>query len=254
MSRPPVPIFVISLTRATERRARIAAEFAQAGLDYTLFDGIDGRAEEARLLAQTDLPGWHRFMGGPISAGHMGCYASHVALWAQIGAGPDPVVLICEDDVTFDPDFPQALQAALDMADGWDICRFARLRAKGALTQRRQGKWRLNAYWGRFTGNACYLIKRDLAARLAREFWPIRRAHDHELNRFFAHDFRLMGLEPFTARPEDRGESYITGTAMAEATKFPALRRLPHYAHKAANYLRRIAWLIRHRMLPPPRS
>ena len=248
-----LPVFVISLARATERRAHVAAEFERAGLEYTLFEGIDGRKEETALLARTDTDAWQRNMGGPVVLGHLGCYASHVALWERIGAGPDGVVLVCEDDVTLRPDFREALEAALSCAMDWDICRLARVRAKGPITLRHIGRFRLNAYWGPFTGNACYLIRRETAARLAQEFWPIRRAHDHELNRFFVYDIRLMGLEPFAARPEDHGESFITGRAMRGAPKFATWRRLPHYVQKAANYLRRIVWLGRQGFLGPRR-
>ena len=40
--------------------------------------------------------------------------------------------------------------------------------AKWPVTQARLGRYRLNAYVGPFTGNACYLIHREVAARLAR--------------------------------------------------------------------------------------
>lgn len=253
MTSAPVPIFVISLARATERREQVAREFAAVGLGYEIFDGVDGKAEEAELLGQTDLDAWHRNMGAPISAGHMGCYASHVRLWEQIARDGPEIALICEDDVTFTADFPDALAAALTVADRWDVVRFSVVRAKGAIAQGKVGRFTLNTYWGPFTGNACYLIKRATAAKLASGFYPIRRAHDHELNRFFAYDIRLMGLEPFTAPARDKGESFITGSRMAQAEKFPKYRRLPYYAQKAANYVRRLVWLGRHGMLRPSR-
>lgn len=243
-----LPIYVISLERAFKRREQISVEFARMGMNYVVFPGIDGQAHESELLASADPAAWRSFMGSHISAGHMGCYASHVQLWKYVGEGEDPIVLICEDDISFHSDFPEALQAALEMSDFWDICRFAKIRAKGALIQRRLGPWRLNAYWGPFTGNACYLIKRELAARLALDFWPIQRAHDHELNRFFIHHFRLMGLEPFTATPKDQGESFITGKNMAGVNKLPWYCRISYYSNKLANYLRRISWLVRHGM------
>ncbi|PTV93788.1 glycosyl transferase family 25 [Rhodobacter aestuarii] len=245
MSAAPVPIFVISLARATARRAQVENEFAKIGFDYALFDGVDGQACEAELRKRTDEVAWRRNMGAPLSLGHLGCYASHVELWRQIGVGQDEIVLICEDDVTFTPDFPNALQTALELADRWDIVRFSRIRAKGPLKQVERGSFTLNAYWGPFTGNGCYLIKRSVAARLADSFYPITRAHDHELNRFFKHDIRLMGLEPFTAPPRDQGESFITGTAMADAKKFPKHKRLAYYWQKIANYGKRLHWLAR---------
>lgn len=243
------PIYVISLARAVSRRERLAQEFASLGYDYEIFEGVDGRAEYDRLLALTDASAWARNMGAPLSAGHLGCYASHVALWAKIGAGAAPYALVCEDDVHFLPPFKEALAQGLSAAGDWDILRFSCIRAKGKLRQKRLGGFDLNAYWGPFTGNGCYLITRETAAKLAAAFYPIRRAHDHELNRFFVYDIKLMGLEPFAAPPMDQGESFITGIQMAEAKKFKKSRRLPYYAQKAGNYLRRIVWLARRGML-----
>ena len=230
-----IPVYVISLARATARQAQVAQEFARIGMGYTIFEGIDGVARKNELLRRTDLGAWERNMGAPISAGHLGCYASHVELWRKIAHEGPEIVLICEDDVTFTDAFPKALAAGLALSDRWDILRFSCIRAKGKIKQTSLGPFTLNTYWGPFTGNGCYLIKREVAARLAERFYPIRRAHDHELNRFFDHDIRLMGLEPFTAPPRDRGESFITGTAMNEARKFPKYKRLPHYRQKLAN-------------------
>ena len=239
----PVPVRVISLTQAETRRARVTAELQRLDIAFSFFDGVDGHAREEELLAKTDISAWHRFMGAPVAAGHLGCYASHVHLWEEIAEGPDEIVLVCEDDIVLQDGFRAAVGAALSCHKHWDICRFAKVRAKWPVSLGRVGEFSLNAYIGPFTGNACYLINRDVAGRLAHSFWPIRRAHDHELNRFFHYDFRLTGLEPFTAVQEDQGESFITGTGMSKARKFPKWKRLPHYAHKAANYFRRLRWL-----------
>lgn len=250
-----IPIYVISLARAKQRRAKFASEFERAGLDYTIFEGVDGELSPKELLDNFDARAWSRNMGGPLSLGHLGCYMSHVQLWRQVADRNDAIALICEDDVTFSLEFPHALASALSMQSQWDIVRFSCIRAKGRLLQGISGKFSLNAYWGPFTGNGCYLIKRDVAACLAGSFLPICRAHDHELNRFFFYNVRLMGLEPFTAQPQDGGKSFITGKDMALASKFPFYRRLPHYIQKLGNYVRRIDWLARHGMITlRPRS
>ena len=245
MNCPAVPAFVISLPQAVERQSRVQAEFARVGLGFKIWPGIDGKTEFQRLLGLTDLQAWHRNMGAPVAPGHLGCYAAHVGLWEHVASSDAAAVLICEDDVTFRPDFAQALAAGLSDPGAWDVLRLACLRAKRPVLQARLGDYSLNAYWGPFTGSACYLIRPEVAGRLAARFYPIRRAHDHEMNRFFDHDYRLFGLEPFAAVPEDGQESFITGTAMAEVRKFPKWRRLPHYMQKLANYARRRAWLAR---------
>jgi glycosyl transferase family 25 len=250
----PIPIYVISLARAKQRRIRVASEFDRVGLEYAIYEGIDGQLSSQELLAKFDARAWTRNMGGPLSLGHLGCYMSHVQLWRQVATGDDAIALICEDDVVFSSKFPDALVSALSMQSQWDIVRFSCVRAKGKLLQAVSGEFSLNAYWGPFTGNGCYLIKRDVAARLADSFLPIRRAHDHELNRFFFYNIRLMGLEPFTAQPQDDGKSFITGKDMALARKFPFYRRLPHYVQKLMNYGRRIDWLFRRGMIIVPRN
>jgi len=78
---------------------------------------------------------------------------------------------------------------------------------------------------------------------------PITRATDHEINRFFLHNFRLLGLEPFPSHVDDGNVSLITGTGFADVVKFRRWQRLPHYRLKAANYFRRAFWLARKGML-----
>ena len=102
----------------------------------------------------------------------------------------------------------------------------------------------MNAYLGPATGTGAYLIKQETAAKLLPAMRRVTRATDHEINRFFLHDFRLRGLEPFPSHVDDRGESLITGTDFGDVSKHGVLDRLPHYRLKAANYFRRFLWLL----------
>ena len=117
------------------------------------------------------------------------------------------------------------------------------------------GPYRLNAYVGPATGTGTYLIKRETAAKLLPAMRRVTRATDHEINRFFVHDFRLRGLEPFPSHVDDRGQSLITGSAFADVEKHRGLARWPHYRLKAANYVRRFLWLLtRGELLPSRRA
>jgi glycosyl transferase family 25 len=71
------------------------------------------------------------------------------------------------------------------------------------------------------------------------------------LNRFFRHDFRQLGIEPFSTHVDDGNVSSITGSNFAGVRKFEWYRRLPHFQVKAANYLRRWFWLLRNGMIVP---
>lgn len=247
-------IWLINLPRDTGRRTAMERQLAALGLDWRLFEGVDGRAQRDVLLRAADEAAYRRNMGSTLLPGHLGCYASHLAVWEKFIASDREIALILEDDVVFHDDFLEALSTALAGRDHWDVVRFNAIRAKLPVTQGMLGRYRLNAYVGPFTGNAAYLIKRDVAARLLPGLRPQTRALDHELNRFFLHDYRQYGLEPFASHPDDGNVSSITGVGFGDVRKFPWYRRLPHYGLKAANYLRRFFYLLRKGALPGSRA
>lgn len=249
LARSDMGVWLINLPRDLDRRERMAAQLSALGLSYTTFAAIDGRANEAELRKRADPEAYARNMGMPLLPGKLGVYASHLAVWDAFLKSDHPVALILEDDVVFHDDFLEALDTTLAHSDLWDIVRFNCIRAKLPVTQARLGRYALNAYIGPFTGNAAYLIHRDVAKRLASNLWPQTRALDHELNRFYMHDYRLLGLEPWASHPDDGGTSTITGTGFALVKKPKWWKRLPHYRLKAANYARRAAWLWRKGML-----
>jgi glycosyl transferase family 25 len=249
-----ISIWLINLPCDTDRRAKMETQLSRMGLSWNLYTAVDGKARQVELMERADETAYQRNMGSTLLPGKLGVYASHLSVWEEfITSGPE-IALILEDDVVFHDDFLDALQAALAGRDHWDLLRFNCIRAKLPVAQGMLGRYRLNAYIGPFTGNACYLIKRDVAARLLPGLWPQTRALDHELNRFFVHDYRQRGLEPFASHPDDGNVSTITGKDFAKVRKFKWYRRLRHYRLKAANYVRRLAYLARTGALPSRRA
>lgn len=246
-SRDDIGVWLISLERDADRRAAMAAQLDRLGLSYTWFQAVDGRARQAELMERADSAAYARNMGSPILPGKLGCYASHVAVWEELTVSGHKAALIFEDDVVFHDDFLDALDLALSRDAVWDIIRFNCIRAKIPLTQLRDGQYRFNAYIGPFTGNAAYLVKREVASRLLPNLWPQTRAFDHELNRFFVHNYRQVGLEPWPSHVDDGGVSSITGANHSLVRKPHWTKRIPHYRLKAANYLRRAVWLLGNR-------
>jgi glycosyl transferase, family 25 len=246
-----IPVWLINLPRATGRRAAMEERMARLGIGYTLFPGIDGRAEAERLLRSVDVPAFERNMGRKILVGGIGCYHSHLAVWEAFIAMGAPVALVLEDDILFHDDFLDAVRTGLAGVAHWDMLKLNCIRAKLPVRQGRLGAYDLNAYVGPATGTGAYLITRDTAARLLSAMRHVTRATDHEINRFFRHDFRLLGLEPFPSHPEPGNVSLITGTNNGDVVKLTRLQRLPYYLLKAGNYLRRAAWLARKGMLWP---
>ena len=249
-----VPAWLINLPRATERLAKMEAQLQRMGLRYRLFPGVDGKAEEERLLANTDIEAFERNMGRKILIGGIGCYHSHLGVWEEFLATDAPIALIMEDDVVFHDDFIEAVRCGLKAQKHWDFLKLNRIRAKLPICQGMVGPYKLNAYVGPATGTGAYLIKRETAAKLLPAMRRVTRATDHEINRFFIHDFRLRGLEPFPSHLDDGGQSLITGAAFADVEKHRGLARWPYYRLKAANYLRRLFYLASRGEIIPKRN
>lgn len=250
LTRDDLLIVLISLERATKRRAEMEARLEALGLSYIWFKGIDGRARFEEFADQYDAAAYRRNMGQTLLPGKVGCFQSHIAVWRMLLERNKKAALILEDDIVFHDDFLAALDSGLAISDQWDTLRFNAIRAKLPVSQGRIGPYRLNAYVGPFTGNGTYLIHREVAQRLLPGLRVQARALDHELNRFFTHDFRQRGLEPFASHPDDAGESQITGTAYGAVKKLPRWQRLPYYRGKLGNYLRRALYLWRNGALP----
>ncbi|MFN6924955.1 MAG: glycosyltransferase family 25 protein [Tabrizicola sp.] len=241
-----LPVWLISLERAADRRQRMVERLSRLGLAYTMFDGIDGKAREAELLASMDQAAFMRNMGRGILIGGIGCYHSHLGVWRAFLATDAEVALVLEDDVVFHDDFVTALQLGLQAKKHWDFLKLNCIRAKLPVRQGYVGPYALNAYLGPATGTGAYLIKRDTAARLLAGMLPVTRATDHEINRFFVHRFRLRGLEPFPSHLEEGDSLIATGPqGYGGICKFVWYRRLPNYRLRIANYLRRGWWMLK---------
>ncbi|MBO0750568.1 MAG: glycosyltransferase family 25 protein [Bradyrhizobiaceae bacterium] len=103
-----IPIYVISLASDTERRARMAAQLDSLGLAFRFLDGVDGRVMTLKAREQA-APSRRRRYWSRLTGGEIGCALSHIVAMQTIAAGPDPVVVLLEDDVTIPRDFPQFL-------------------------------------------------------------------------------------------------------------------------------------------------
>ena len=232
LTRADIGIWLINLPRSVERRARMQAQLQALGLDYTLFDAVDGRAQSAELSASIDLPAFRANVGREVLPGEIGCYHSHLGVWRALAGSPHKVGLVLEDDVVFHDDFLPALDVALAHADRWDMLKLNKIRAKFPVGQGALGPYRLNAFIGSFTGMGAYLITRDCARGLLPRMLPLRRPIDHELDRIDLKHFRHFALQPFPSHVDDGNSSTITGTGFADVRKFPWYRKLPMYGKR----------------------
>lgn len=108
---PQLPIYVISLARAPERRRSVCAHLDGLGLQYTLIDAVDGRTlPESVSRAQVAD-------GCQLAPAEIGCMLSHLIAWRSIAEGPAPAGVILEDDARLDRRFVPVLRRGLASYD-----------------------------------------------------------------------------------------------------------------------------------------
>ena len=118
MSKPvnqAIPIFVISLARAPERRESIERHLSGLGLSYEIVDAVDGKLlsidQQEKLLAP----------GVSYVPGVIGCYLSHVGVYQKIVDRDISVALVLEDDARLNPKIVPALITG-DLTRNFDYC------------------------------------------------------------------------------------------------------------------------------------
>ncbi len=112
--------YYINLDRQPRRRAHIEAMLTFASLTACRIPGVEG------LNVPSHLRSYFFNAAGiqlsRLSAGEIGCYASHMLAWQRIAEGIKPYALVVEDDAVFTYKVKEQVLAALAEAPSdWDI-------------------------------------------------------------------------------------------------------------------------------------
>ncbi len=110
-----IPVFVISLARAPERRESISQHLTDLGIEYRIIDAVDGKTLTTSQIAEKTAPGKHMHPGA------VGCYLSHINVYEIIRDENIEVALVLEDDTRLDSRVWNLLLNGCDYLD-WDYC------------------------------------------------------------------------------------------------------------------------------------
>ncbi|PMG96264.1 glycosyltransferase family 25 protein [Vibrio lentus] len=104
-------IFVINLESSTERKKNISRQLDELSLPFELFSAVDGRASPSHpLLSYYNDELSQTFRAKTLSAGQLGCYASHYLLWQQCVEINQPIIVIEDDALIFKEAFLNFIQ------------------------------------------------------------------------------------------------------------------------------------------------
>ena len=202
VEQPQWPIYVVSLVRAAERRARCTATMQRLGLTFEFFDAVEGaKLTDEELFRVYDPAKNARLYKHPLTRPEIGCTLSHVALWQRIAASDAGGAFILEDDFEASPELPDIVRAiCVANLENCMIKLFASKPVLGTNIGRvTSGHWLIlpNHIPGQTLG---YSIDRVAAGRLAAGILPMARPVDMEIKHWWQFDVPILSVEPSPLR------------------------------------------------------
>lgn len=239
-----VVVRVISLAGSPRRPGMAAQLDPIAGLDWQFFNACEAPLPD--LVHDANVV--RRTIRRDLTAGELGCFASHVALWRWLAAQPpETALVVLEDDLLIDPVFFGSLdKIAASVPDIAYLRLHAKAPASASVIGRVAGR-HLVRYRALAFGTQAYLLRQPAAARLVASITAIRRPIDDELDRYWAHRVANIGVFPFPvlelALPSTI-EAARRGLAPANwlDTGFQAQRISEGVRRRLANLLLAIGW------------
>lgn len=202
---PTAKVFVISLDDASDRRDLFTQRTRSVGVPWQFFDAH--RKLSADLVyTEADAVSRH---GRPLTAGELGCYSSHVALWkALVDDETTDAYLVLEDDVIADWNIIERL--VRDGAGGSPYLRlYSKKPSRFQLVRRNviADGFSLIRYLDKTWGTQGYYVGKAAARRFLASALKVRRPIDDQMDRFWEHGVENLALFPHPILEEHRGSS-----------------------------------------------
>ncbi|HEY8908426.1 MAG TPA: glycosyltransferase family 25 protein [Rhodoferax sp.] len=109
-----LPVYVISLKDAFERRALIKKHLHTLGIEHEIIDAVNGEALSPEYLREVNPT-------QNLSPGQIGCYLSHIQVYERLIAQGTSVALILEDDTVLHPSVRKFIEYGCQSLD-FDYC------------------------------------------------------------------------------------------------------------------------------------
>jgi glycosyl transferase family 25 len=237
-----LPVYVINLDRSADRWSAIE-QSRGFGFDIRRVPGVDGREIPPEQWIDTDAQKFRRCHGREILPGEYGCYRSHLKALEAAAAGPEPIAIITEDDVTLPADLAVRAGALFSAAPGIRLLKLVNHRTTAF---RSYGKSARGDEYGRCLHGpqgsaAAYAVTRQAAKDLRQALATMWLPWDIALERGW--DTRVPTYttrNPLVSFPDRHGPSLIADSRRYAKTKPAPLQRLPTLAFRAIDYLRRM--------------
>jgi glycosyl transferase, family 25 len=227
-AKATVEIVVISLPSALKRRRNIEAMFEGTGLNWSYFDAHNALKHPG---LRYDLGEVKRLFGRTLTGPEIAVCSSHVAVLSDfLEHGKSDYVLVLEDDVIFDTDFPLDVFSAFCAENGMD---YVRLFGKHYANAVRLGFF-FDRSIVRFTtspaGAQAYLMSKSGARKFLESYTSIDATVDLAIDKFWKTQLPIYSIFPYPIIERYSPSSIPVNESGNELTSVEKLQQLANRA------------------------
>ena len=121
MNNQQIPVLVISLTHASNRRKFIREQMTKLKIDYEFFDAVDGSKLSNAYLSKFKIQKGEQYLGRPLTKGEIGCAISHLHVYEKILTENIEKLIVLEDDSQLNDDFTALINNLNTAPLQWDL-------------------------------------------------------------------------------------------------------------------------------------
>ena len=219
-----IPIYVISLDRAPERREHMRAQMARFGLAHEIVRAVDGREPIEGLERIYDRRRRQRTYGSDLTPAEIACCLSHLEACRRIAESEAGIGLVLEDDVVLSDAVAPVLADLAGLAPrGFDVVRLAGLRERrGRMVRQLSDGRHLVRLAAGPCGAQAYVITAAGARKLISYCTPVTQQIDIALDETCFNRLDSYAVLPYPIRHETSIASTIGERAADDARRGPA--------------------------------
>lgn len=238
-----LPVLLINIDRAVERRQLIEGQGAELGIELRRVAGVDGAKVPPEEWVDADRPLFLKRNGRPLMTGEYGCYKSHLRAFQQLIESGAPAALIIEDDVALSADLMmRAKSVAQSLEDGCvvKLVNHRTLAFRHLFTTSMGDRIGLSRF-GPQGSAACYLMTAGAARKLLEPMRVQSLPFDMALERVWHHHVPVYTSEKsLLGFGELRTQTFIASRADYREQKLRGLAKLPTHVFRVQEAVRRI--------------
>ena len=193
--RSTIQVFVISLERSKERRAKVAEQLNKTGIEWKFLDAVDGYALPA-MPPSYQRAKVKRLQGYELTPGEVGCFLSHIKAW-ELCVQNQLTTFVFEDDFLVNSNLEDVIDDLLVNADQWNLVRLSGIYETNHEILMQRSGYALVKNLGEPCGTAAYMVQPEAAKILLDNATDIYEPVDHYLEHHTKHGLTCLAAKPY---------------------------------------------------------